>query len=70
MSDSSVAAEGAPEVPEPAFSDLGLSESVLRGVSEAGYTRPTGIQAQAIPVILSTTCFASSMIVGNLPTEA
>jgi len=34
------------------FSDLGLSEDVLRAVADAGYTKPTPIQAQAIPVVL------------------
>ena len=34
------------------FEDLGLSEEVLRAVSESGYTEPTPIQAQAIPYVL------------------
>lgn len=34
------------------FSTLGLSEPLLRAVSEQGYKTPTPIQAQAIPVIL------------------
>ena len=34
------------------FGKLGLSEELLRSVSEAAYTRPTPIQAQAIPAIL------------------
>ncbi len=34
------------------FSDLGLSEDLLRAVTDAGYTEPTPIQAQAIPVVL------------------
>lgn len=34
------------------FSDLGLSEELLRAVSDAGYSEPTPIQAQAIPVVL------------------
>jgi ATP-dependent RNA helicase RhlE len=34
------------------FSTLGLSEPILRAVSEAGYSEPTPIQKQAIPVIL------------------
>ncbi|MDP6263563.1 MAG: DEAD/DEAH box helicase [Rhodospirillales bacterium] len=34
------------------FSDLGLSQNVLRAVGEAGYTEPTPIQAEAIPYIL------------------
>ena len=34
------------------FDDLGLSEEVLRAVSDAGYTDPTPIQAKAIPHVL------------------
>ena len=34
------------------FSDLGLSPEVLRAVEESGYTTPTPIQEQAIPVVL------------------
>ncbi|HER20542.1 MAG TPA: DEAD/DEAH box helicase [Chromatiales bacterium] len=34
------------------FSELGLSDSVLRAVAEAGYVTPTPIQKQAIPQIL------------------
>lgn len=34
------------------FDDLGLGEEVLRAVKDAGYTEPTPIQAQAIPLIL------------------
>ena len=34
------------------FSDLGLSEDVLRAVTDAGYTTPTPIQEKGIPVIL------------------
>ncbi|MEO5699402.1 MAG: DEAD/DEAH box helicase [Casimicrobiaceae bacterium] len=35
------------------FEELGLRPELLRAVAEAGYTTPTPIQAQAIPVILS-----------------
>ncbi|MDA1342795.1 MAG: DEAD/DEAH box helicase [Methyloglobulus sp.] len=35
------------------FSTLGLSEPLLRAVSEQGYTIPTPIQLQAIPAVLS-----------------
>ena len=35
------------------FSELGLSPEILRAVTEAGYTTPTPIQAQAIPVVLA-----------------
>lgn len=34
------------------FSDLHLNEDIVRAVSEAGYTAPTPIQEQAIPVVL------------------
>ncbi len=34
------------------FFDLGLSEPILRAVTEKGYLHPTPIQAQAIPIIL------------------
>ena len=34
------------------FSDLGLSEDVLRAVSDAGYSQPTPIQEQGIPYVL------------------
>ncbi len=33
------------------FAELGLAEPILRAVSEKGYTEPTPIQAQAIPVV-------------------
>jgi superfamily II DNA/RNA helicase len=35
------------------FAQLGLSEPVLKAVTEAGYVEPTPIQAQAIPVVLT-----------------
>ncbi|ESQ84334.1 hypothetical protein AEAC466_08245 [Asticcacaulis sp. AC466] len=35
------------------FTDLGLSEQVLRAVAETGYDTPTAIQEQAIPVALT-----------------
>jgi len=34
------------------FASFGLSEEIVRAVSERGYTQPTPIQAQAIPVVL------------------
>ena len=34
------------------FDKLGLSEEILRAVREQGYSEPTPIQAQAIPVVL------------------
>ena len=35
------------------FSDLALSSNILRAVEEKGYTTPSPIQQQAIPVVLS-----------------
>src|SRR3954449_8528097 len=34
------------------FADLGLSDELLRAVTESGYTEPTPIQTQAIPSVL------------------
>ena len=34
------------------FNDLGLSDELLNAISDAGYTEPTPIQAQAIPYVL------------------
>lgn len=35
------------------FSTLGLSEHLLKAIADQGYTKPSAIQAQAIPAILS-----------------
>src|SRR2546428_13986289 len=35
------------------FAELGLRAELLRAVAEAGYTTPTPIQTQAIPLILA-----------------
>ena len=35
------------------FDSLGLKPELLRAVAEQGYTQPTPIQAQAIPVVLA-----------------
>ena len=37
----------------PAFSELGLCPELLKAVEEQGYTEPTPIQAQAIPLVLA-----------------
>ncbi|MBU3605113.1 DEAD/DEAH box helicase [Polynucleobacter sp. AP-Kaivos-20-H2] len=34
------------------FTDLGLSEPILRAINEEGYTSPTPIQAKSIPAVL------------------
>jgi ATP-dependent RNA helicase RhlE len=35
------------------FDELGLAPELLRAITEQGYTEPTPIQAQAIPIVLS-----------------
>jgi ATP-dependent RNA helicase RhlE len=35
------------------FSTFGLSDEIIRAISERGYTEPTPIQKQAIPIVLS-----------------
>src|SRR5471032_2094233 len=35
------------------FSSLGLSDAIVRAVTEAGYTTPTPIQMQAIPAVMN-----------------
>ena len=37
----------------PGFADLGLDESILKAIADAGYTAPTAIQAGAIPEVLA-----------------
>src|SRR5574343_1894308 len=44
------AAEAAPEI---TFADLGLAPEILRAVTDEGYTKPTPIQAKAIPLVLA-----------------
>jgi len=39
------------EQPGGGFAGLGLGETTLRGVSAAGFDRPTPIQAAAIPIL-------------------
>ena len=38
---------------EQSFAGLGLADPLLRAVTEAGYSTPTPIQAQAIPLVLN-----------------
>ncbi len=35
------------------FSDLGLDEALIKAIQDAGYTKPTPIQANAIPLVLN-----------------
>jgi ATP-dependent RNA helicase DeaD len=39
--------------PELTFEHFGLKESILRGIKEAGFTSPSPIQQQALPIVLS-----------------
>ncbi|GBF38308.1 DEAD/DEAH box helicase [Leptospira johnsonii] len=39
--------------PKKTFLELGLSEDVLKAVSDLGFTEPSSIQSEAIPLILS-----------------
>jgi superfamily II DNA/RNA helicase len=45
-------AEPAEAAPIATFDGLGLSDPILQAIAESGYTTPTPIQAQAIPVVL------------------
>ena len=47
------APEGAQEPASVTFSDFGLHPDVLKAVTAAGYTKPTPIQAKAIPVVMA-----------------
>ncbi len=49
------AEDAAPEeaaLPRTTFADLGLSDELLKAVTESGYIHPTPIQEQAIPIVL------------------
>jgi superfamily II DNA/RNA helicase len=46
------ASEASPDPVTTGFAELGLSEAVLRAVTEKGYRTPTPIQRQAIPFVL------------------
>ena len=42
-----------PEAQASGFATLGLAPEILRSVTEAGYTEPTDVQAQAIPAAIN-----------------
>ncbi len=48
-----VLAEEEASVPENSFRTLGLNDSLVRAVERSGYTVPTPIQAETIPLLLS-----------------
>ncbi|PYG02096.1 ATP-dependent RNA helicase DeaD [Georgenia satyanarayanai] len=43
----------APARPETGFADLGLPDDLLSAVTDLGFTTPTGIQTEAIPLLLA-----------------
>jgi len=45
-------ASGAPDAPTTTFSDLGLSDAVLKAIKDIGYETPSAIQAATIPTLL------------------
>ena len=47
------AATSAPATELPAFDQLGLTPDLLRTVAKQGYTVPTPVQAQSIPIVLA-----------------
>lgn len=52
------------------FSFLGLDQALLRAVADAGYTSPTPIQAQAIPIALSGSDLLAAAQTGTGKTAA
>ncbi len=54
----------------PNFSDLGLSEPVLRALAECGYTTPTPIQLAAIPIVADGDDLIASAQTGTGKTAA
>ncbi len=52
MATETIEAEQVTESEAASFENLGLSAEVLKAVRDAGYTTPTPIQAQAIPLVL------------------
>ena len=51
--DAPAASDAADETAAPTFSDLGLSDPVLKALREIGYETPSAIQAATIPTLLS-----------------
>ncbi len=52
------------------FSDLGLSEEVLKAVTDMGFTKPSEIQAAALPVLLSGKDLVGQSATGSGKTAA
>src|SRR5574344_1506794 len=45
--------EAALAAPETTFADLGLAPELLRALNDLGYSKPTPIQAKAIPLVIA-----------------
>ena len=52
------------------FAELGLNEQLLEGVAALGFTNPTPVQAQAIPVVLEGRDVVASAQTGTGKTGA
>ena len=52
ISDSATLAEAEAATTDLTFADLGLSAQMLEALTDAGYKKPTPIQAQAVPLAL------------------
>lgn len=53
MTESNQSVAPAADAPAPTFTDFGLHPLLLQSIAETGYTVPTPIQAQAIPVVVA-----------------
>ena len=51
-SDAPPALSALPALPAIRFADFGLAPEILRALADQGYTHPTPIQAEAIPIVL------------------
>ena len=49
------------------FKDFGLAEPIVRAIAEEGYTVPTPIQVQAIPVVMAGGVPLSTVTVNSSP---
>ena len=52
------------------FESLNLNPAILRAIEESGYTTPTAVQAQAIPVVLEGHDLMASAQTGTGKTAA
>ena len=59
-----------PKSTTQAFANLNLDSAILRAIEESGYTNPTAIQAQAIPVITEGNDLMASAQTGTGKTAA